>query len=66
MVNYFENMSNENLKKCYKQRLEGKGIYGESPMREIIDQYSELSANCLMIAEIALLDEIAKRWYNLI
>jgi hypothetical protein len=68
MKNYFENMSDEELTKCYEQRLEAQktGVFAENPMRTIIDEYAKISVNCLLMAETGLLDEIAKRWYKLI
>jgi hypothetical protein len=67
-MNLFSELSDEDLIKCYEQREHfAKTMQGitENPMRGIIDEYSKITANCLLLAETNLLDEIARRWYRI-
>lgn len=65
-INLFKNLTDKDLRKCYEQRMElqAGGFVSENPLRQIIDEYAKITTNCLIMAEVGLLNEIAERWYK--
>lgn len=65
-MNKFENASNAELMAHYEEwlSLEKTGICKNEPLRSVLDEYCDLSANGIHLCTVDLLRTIADRWYD--